>query len=143
MGCSDTGFYLRAAVCRNLFPNGILLPTTLTLTQSVRDVVSGVYSVGVPHRNRAVYQSTFFSIPIEEDGAITFTAPAVNPPPTPDSLSIRFRVNSVTNGSMVGGLNQLWMPAGEFVGNGELRIAGELRSMHRTAGISSESSRRD
>ncbi len=123
VGCSQTGFYAQTRMCVN-YPTGRFFHTMMTLTQTTRDVVSGVFALGD-------LQSSTFNTPIETDGAITFTAPIVIPPTGDIFISGAWRVNTLTQGVMVGGVNQLWFNIGEFAGTGEMRIAAELRNMAR------------
>jgi Bacterial Ig-like domain (group 2) len=131
IACSATGLYVREATCGTTFPNGRLLTVGLTLTQATRDIVSGVFT-------RSPVQSASFTVPIEADGAITFTAPIVIASPPPSGVTLSgvaltgsWRTNSLTNGLIVGGMNEHWLSTDEVAGSGEMRLATELRNMSR------------
>jgi hypothetical protein len=121
IGCTQSGVWLQINACGS-FPNGRTLSFTLTLTQATRDVVSGSFA-------RGQLQGASFTIPVESDGAITFGAQVVGGPPGVATLTESWRVNSLTNGSLIGGLTErsvaLTPPFEEF------KFAVELRTMTR------------
>lgn len=122
VGCSQSGFYLQVNQCRE-WPRSGTWGATLVLTQA-SELVSGTFLLGQ-------LQSGTFTAPIESDGALSMSARIVSPPTGGISISGAWRVNSLTAGSMVGGMNQLWFNVGEFAGTGDMRIAGEILTMAR------------
>lgn len=117
-GCDQTSVFVTIRFCSDSFPVNRVLPINLTLTQGSRDVVSGRFFLGT-------IQSDTFTAAVETDGAIQFSGIGRSGDFTIDAF---WRINSLQEGRIVGGLTQTWRATG-FTGQGN--VAAEVRDLNR------------